>query len=255
MKFMLSHTTTGISGSLKNSKTFFIVDSFAMAEYTIFSLCTANYKDAYDFAIDSWLEHTDANIVIYSDTTWDSHKRVQIKKVFSKSTDWGTNICRKSDASIKALSEGDNLAFVDMDCYLRGDLGHVFDKSFDLAATKLERKGNVSTGVYFYRSNSNSERFMKRWNGIVKKLAGFGSRKQRPRDQVTFSKAIEELSGKMKIIDVGHSKYNRKISDTTRNTKQIRELVEHNPLVLHFYNKSYLSQRNVREVFEALNVK
>ena len=221
-------------------------------EYSIFSICTENYKDAYDFAIGSWLQKTKANITIYSDAQWPvKSPRVQIKKIFSKSSDWGTNICRKAQASKEAFKEGKNLAFVDMDCWLRGDLGHVFEKDFDLAATKLERKGNVSTGVYFYRNNDKAKKFMDLWERKVKSLKNFGNRSKRPLDQVTFSKTIEE-SKNMTIIDVGAPKYNRKISDTKRNPKQIKELENDNPIVLHFYNKSYLNNANVSEVFGAL---
>ena len=224
--------------------------------YNIFSICTENYKDAFDFAIGSWIKNTSADITIYSDAKWKSpDPRVTIKSVFAKSNDWGTNICRKCEASIAAINDGGkNLAFVDMDCYLRGDLGHVFNESFDLAATKLERKGNVSTGVFFLRNNGKSLKFMKAWELEVKALKNFGDRSKKPLDQVTFSKVIDNLKSGMKIIDVGAEKYNRKISDTKRTSKQVKMLQSDDPLVLHFYNKSYLSKSNVQQVFKALGV-
>lgn len=223
--------------------------------YTIFSICTENYKDAYDFAIDSWLNNTKAHkIIIYSDIEWEpKDPRIKIEKIFSQSSDWGTNICRKSKASLEALNEGDNLVFVDMDCYIRGDIGHVFRNGFDLAVTKLERKGNVSTGIYFFRNNPKTNKFMNIWENTVKTLNGFGSRKSRPKDQVTFSSTIDKMARAMTISNLDYCRYNRKITDIKRTKEQLRNLKADNSLVLHFYNKSYNSSRNIDEVFGILS--
>jgi hypothetical protein len=222
-------------------------------DYNVFSLCTENYKDAFNFAIQSWLDNIDADITIYSDATWKSpSKRVKIEKVFSKSTDWGTNICRKPQASRMAMELGQNLAFIDMDCWVRSDLGHIFNQSFDMATTKMDRRGNICTGIYFYRNNAKMHKFLKLWEVNVKALKGFGSRKSKPKDQTTYSDTIYALQHDMEFINLDHSKYNRKISDTQRNPKQLKQLADDDSIVLHFYNKSYLSKRNVTEVFKTL---
>ena len=57
--------------------------------YCIYTICTKNFKDAYDFAIDSWLKNTTADkIYVYSDYYWEpTDNRVEVIPIL-KSGDW-----------------------------------------------------------------------------------------------------------------------------------------------------------------------
>lgn len=222
-------------------------------KYLMFGICTENYKDAFEFAIKSWTRQNASKIIIYSDITWD-YPGVEIKKVLDKSTNWQKNICLKATCSKLALQEGyENVVFVDMDCYLRGDLGHVFEKDFDIATTELQRKGNISTGCYFMKNTESTNRFIDRWIKEVDKIGdNYGSRfGTLPKDQVTFS-IVAENNNDHHLIDLPKSRYNRKIKLVKRNEKQLNDIKNDDSLVLHFYNKSYLSAENISEVFGAL---
>lgn len=220
----------------------------------MYGICTENYKDAYDFSINSWLRQDADKIIIYSDTTWETQNpRIEIKKVFSKSNQWNRNICLKAEASILALKEGyDNICFIDMDCYLRGNLSHVFNKNFDIAVTELKRKNNISTGTFFVKNNTNTKLFFSKWLSIIKSIKNYKSKNDGiPQDQETFSKVVYGFKD-LNIIDLPKHKYNRKISNTKRNEKQKKDLKLDDSLVLHFYNKSFKIDSNKNEVFSCL---
>ena len=221
----------------------------------IFTICTESYRDAFDFAIDSWTRRDAKKILVYSDSKW-SHidRRVEIKNVFEKSENWGENICRKAKSGIMSLDEDfENIVFVDMDCFLRADIGHVFDLDFDLAVTRLDREDNASTGVMFLKNNGRVKDFFQSWQDEINSITKFSERHDGIiDDQKTFSKVVELKMNDMKILNLDFRKYNRKISDTKRSDKQKEDLLNDNSIILHFYNKSFLNKNNVKEVIGLL---
>jgi hypothetical protein len=219
----------------------------------IHTICTKSYKDAFDFAISSWLRNTSAKrIIVYTDAEWPSpDSRVEIVKAFEPGGSWTDNACRKPTMALKTLVENcTNIAFVDMDCYIRRDLAHVFDQQFDVAFTKLERKDNVSSGIYFYRRRRCVRHFMELWR---KAIADVIERKEHEcLSQRTLSRVIDEMAGKMEILGLDASVYNRKIKAIVRNPEQRRALANDDSAVLHFYGRSYQCKDAVTDVMNIL---
>ena len=69
--------------------------------YCIYTICTKNFKDAYDFAIESWLVNTSASkIYVYSDCSWEADdSRVEIIPLFDRCEDWLKAVSYKVTAS------------------------------------------------------------------------------------------------------------------------------------------------------------
>ena len=141
-----------------------------MVDYSIFTMCSKNYKDAYDFVIDSWLRTSVKNIYIYTDDpNWKSNNdRIIIINLFNSiSKDWLVNTGRKVIAAKNVITIAEErLVFLDIDCYLVKDIGHVFeDYDFDFAVTRLTKpRSNVSVGVYFFYNTENNRKFFDDWH-------------------------------------------------------------------------------------------
>ena len=143
-----------------------------------------------------------------------------------------------------------------MDCYLLGDLEHVFDQSFDIAVTKLKRENNISTAIIFMKVNKNVRRFLNSWKDRVDQLGISGERHSNMIvDQYTFSKTVYEYTD-LKYLDLDPRKFNRKIKDIVRTPQQRTDLANDKgvTLVLHFYHQSFKNPDNVKEVLEIIGV-
>ena len=221
--------------------------------YMIYSLCSANYRDAFDFVIDSWLASDAGHIRIYTDDPSWKDDRVELKCMFEPSTDWLVNAARKSNATLDAVQtiSAENIVFLDIDCLLTGDIGHVFEKDFDIAVTRLEREF-CSNGVFFMRP------FQQEVQDFAAAYATAQGNLPRPKgktwdyDQKAFMQGLAKVE--VDAINLNHRVYNRKIGDVRRTPKQIKDLQDDQSLVLHFYNNSYRSEENVAEVFGALDL-
>lgn len=220
--------------------------------YCIYTICTKNFKDAYDFSINSWLNNTTAEkMYVYTDDVdWASNNsRIEIIPLFDKCEDWLTSVNYKVTASKAVVKKPfDKFVFVDMDCYLTGDLGHVFEQEFDFAVTRLNNllpDVRVSTGMFFFKDTEKIHQFFIWWEELQKNV--WGKEKACSQSQNAFSMLIRKLNedGDYNILDVDVDIYNRKISNKWLSglEKDIKKVI-----VLHFYNNSYRNVDCVKKV-------
>jgi UDP-N-acetylglucosamine pyrophosphorylase len=234
-------------------------------KYSIFTICTENYRDAYEFVIDSWLNNTKAEkIYIYTDDDkWKiSNPRIELVKFLDKSTDWLKIVKTKTTVFKHFLTTYniDNSIFVDMDCYIKEDLGHVFENKFDVAVTRLNQKRTaVSTGIILVKNREKMIPFLDEWNNQQEHLDS-KRRKVKERtcsnNQKSFSDLIRKKNRdrKMNVLDLDVDIYNRKakpnrIKDLVKQEKAGKKIK-----VLHFYNTSYRNKKYVKQVTEEIGL-
>jgi len=227
--------------------------------YCIYTICTKNFKDAYNFVIDSWLNNTIAEkIYIYTDDIdWVSNNyRIEIIPLFGACNDWLTSVNYKVTASKDVVKKPfEKLVFVDMDCYLTGDLEHVFEQEFDFAVTRLNNPHpdvRVSTGIFFFHNTEKTKKLFDEWEELQKNV--WGKEKACSQSQNAFSMLIRQHHeiGDYNIIDLDVDIYNRKTS--TKWLIDLRKDIE-KTIVLHFYNTSYRDDYCVNEVMNMLKEK
>lgn len=222
-----------------------------MVGYSIFSVCTKNYRDAYEFSIDSWLRTGVKNIYIYTDdANWKSNNdRVKIIKLFDETDDWLTNIGRKVDAVRDVVRFGDErLIFMDIDCYLVNDIGYVFDVyDFDFAVTRLHRTNiDVSSGIYFFLNTERNRKFIDAWGKEQKIVRGRGIGVKPfagSYGQAGFSNVMRRYrdSKARKVIDLDVNRYNKKVGKPTQKASAIEDIKNKKVEVLHFYARTWRS--------------
>ena len=260
-----------------------------MDSYSIFTVCTQDYRDASDFSMDSWLATTARHIYVYTDDpTWVAKTdRVSILPITSRmmtrtrrrrnrqlrksrstfaSYVWLMHVGLKALAFQRVLDEtsGENVVFLDADCYVLSDIQDVFEQDFDLAVVRFLEGITISSGVWFSRNNQNTKYFSSHW--LKKqdefKNAGFGSFRQSSYSQNAFDSVLRRAyeDGVCRILKLPFDMYSLKVKDCSElpadKALRVKNLLLENlrkkPKILHFYNNSYRNEQLKNEVFEAL---
>jgi len=240
-----------------------------MKPYHIFTICTKNYRDAYEFSIASWLSKAVEKVYVYTDdATWQSdNERVEIIPHFVESASWLINVGRKPAAALHLLSTQPsltNIIFLDADCFVRHELGGMFEKKFDFAPTLIEHADCISSGVWFFRNNATVVAMMERWKKVQRKnkKAGRGMSPHRTSySQLALDTIVREhmAGGPAKIYLESSRFYNRGIS--TQDTdwwspRGIRlplrgDLERDKVAILHFQGNEYRRPKLLAAVAEA----
>lgn len=210
--------------------------------YSIFTICTENYRDAWDVMRESWLHTSAEKVVIYTDKYWEEPgDRVEIVPFFSKSSDWLTNVGHKVRATNDILRRvGGKLVFVDIDCWLNYDPVETFKLDFDLAVTRLYNLDvAVSTGIYFIRDNDFMMEFCREWmslqDGILERNPHLQERTC-SHSQAAFSSICRKYQNDKKVLDLPVGIYNRKVKQgVLKKVLTEKDLIK----VFHFYNLAF----------------
>lgn len=237
-----------------------------MVNYSIFTMCSKNYRDAYNFVIDSWLRTSVKNIYVYTDDPdWKSNNdRITIiNNLFDSVTDdWLINTGRRVIAAKDVIKKAEEkLVFLDVDCYLVKDIGHIFeDYDFDFAVTRLtEPRIDVSAGVYFFHNTENNRKFFDEWQESQKlnhkKGTGttvYGS----SYTQQAFSYVIRKYynTKSHKIINLNAAVYNRKTGKPSIIDSTIEDLKENKIEILHFYARTWRNE-DINKILPHLSTK
>lgn len=233
-----------------------------MQPYLIITLCTKNYRKAYDFVIDSWLRTDAERIYVYTDDSeWKSNNdRVEIVHYFIPSDDWLLNVGKKVFCCLAAIKilDTDNFIFIDIDCYITAKLGDIFDHDFDIAATRVdEPKLDTSTGFFCFRNNERLRKFFLRWQADQETAR----RKRRgvkegcgAYEQIAFSELLRKMrkNGELKVLSLNADWYNRKTRLALINHQALKDK---RLKVLHFYTKSFLDEKCIVEVNKTFDLK
>lgn len=225
----------------------------------IYTLCSRGYRDAYDFVIGSWLKQPVDEVVVFTDFDFEPEdERVKIRKVFELSDDWLINVGRKVGVCKRIANEsdkGEEIIFIDVDCYLNENICGVFELPFDIAVTRLKSSVEVSSGIFFWRNNNRMNQFFEAWGKIQSiyflNKYGVGARKtsysQNAFDTLVRKK-FEYFPKTVLSLDV--IRYNRKVGPTQM-PKVLSDIRRGKVKVFHFYNNSYRDAKFVKMVFEA----
>lgn len=223
-----------------------------MFEYSIFTMCTKNYRGAYEFCIASWLRTAAKYIYIYTDDeSWKSNNdRIKIIKLFDESNDWLVNVGRKYMIAKDVVRFGDKLLmFADIDCYFINDIGYIFDKyDFDFAVTRLYKMNTeVSSGLYLFYNTRHNRKFIDDWETDQKRnfKMGIGVKPHAGSySQLGFSNTLRryDTQGTHKVIDLDMERYQRKSGKPHQKHNIIEDIKQNKIEVLHFYAKTWGSE-------------
>jgi hypothetical protein len=235
-----------------------------MQPYSIITLCTKNYREAYNFVIDSWLRTKAERVYVYTDDSeWQSNNdRIEIVHYFRQSNDWLLNVGKKVFCCIDSIKrqsvDTDNFIFLDIDCYITAEIGDLFDQSFDIAATRVdEPKLDTSTGFFCFRNNIKIKNFFSQWpmdQEAVRKQGRGVKEGCGAYEQIAFSELIRKMrkNRELKVLSMNADWYNRK----TRLALINHEALKDSKLkVLHFYTGSFKDDACIAEVNKTFDLK
>lgn len=242
-----------------------------MHNFDIVSYCSLNYKDAYDFVIDSWIKNSLCNnITIYTDGDLikSNNPKVKIIKLFNKySNDWLIGTGRRLDALkhyINSKPQCDFFCFFDIDCYVVKPFVEIFDimkPFFDLTVTRLfprtENSSITSTaGLFFIKNNQAGCDFISDWKLLSDKY------KQEKRGvepykishvQYAFTKMVMQgydLRKMYKVYVASEKIYN---SENSIDSRWLKEIERNHPKILHFKGRRWRNQNLVKRIFSIVD--
>lgn len=228
-----------------------------MNNFSIYTICTENYKDAIDFLLPSWLRLKSVDkIYIYTDfdLSYDNERVVVLNKI-NKTDDWLKIVGLKSILLDDFLSFYNEkyFAFIDIDCYIVKDVSSIFDKDFDVAATRMNSKKVANSGVWFCKNTENTKRFANEWMNLQKEYKNkkIGVKKHNSSySQRSFSFILHrEYKNKtyLNVLPVDVNKYNYEDDDVD---KWVNDIIKHNPYILHFKGRRWRDKSIINKVFK-----
>jgi hypothetical protein len=232
-----------------------------MNEFEIFSYCSHNYMDAYEFVIDSWLEQSGASkITIYSDFMREpTRDKVEWVHLDGKIESWldgtGARLNAIDDFVFNGRNTYQNYAFIDIDCLITGNISHVFDASFDIALARLfcteSYTHNIANaGVWFAKAGSGSVTFIKDWFQRAKKLKNDEKGIENYRVsyvQYAFTDvAVDHIdTGASSVLNLDYRVYNCEHSKRIKWYHYIRDF---KPYIVHFKGRAFRDPEFVNAV-------
>jgi frataxin-like iron-binding protein CyaY len=217
-----------------------------MKNFTIFTICTENYKDVIDITIPSWLKlNSLEKIYIYTDfdLTYNNDKVVVLNKI-KKTNDWLEIVGLKALLLKDFLDfyEGINFAFIDIDCYIKEDFSEVFNLDFDIAATRMNSRKMANSGVWFCKKGDGIKMFNKQWClkqdeylrkkiGVKKHISSYS--------QKSFSDILHKEYNnekKIKVIPINENIYNCEEDSVDG---WIKKIIKNNPKIIHFKGRKW----------------
>ena len=216
---------------------------------TIITICTENYRDAIDFVLPSWLRHAD-KVVMFTDFKYsDPDSRVHVHNTIKKTDDWLEIVGLKVVILKEFLRRHDDpeFVFLDIDCYLAGDISEVFSNDFDVAATRMFDRKVANSGVWFCKRGRGLDHFAGQWFTLQKELRrkGIGViRHVSSYSQRAFSYVLHN-DHNIKVLPLDKNVYN---SENDNRKKWVQDVAHYNPKVLHFKDRTWRSKEIVDSV-------
>lgn len=209
----------------------------------IINYTSENYKQCLDITSPSWT----CDKIIYSDTD-----NFGIK-IFEKTEDYDENCRRKICAIKRAIQDypGEDLLFVDTDCYIKKIPTEVFEKyNFDIAVTRMVRrkrvKKEINSGVIFIRSN---ERTLKLCNEWLKLCDEYSKDKKIFAEQKALNTLIYDAYDEkidLQAINISEEVYNFERDNAEQFIRDIHERAK----ILHLKRKIWYNEKVLLKIKE-----
>jgi hypothetical protein len=211
-------------------------------QYDIIGFCSENYKECYEFSIDSWLSTDARKIFIYTDGWSDETQddRVQFVNIKEKETDWVKNVGNKITCINdywKREDSIDDFCFLDVDNYITRDMTHIFEKNKTVGLTRIGMSGKtVSSGNVFLKKNPITRKFLDDWLILQEehRVKGNWRSNQVAYDQSSIhNMTLRDISGpnQYQITSFDGNVYN---SEDDNNTLWLQKIAQYKPVLLHF---------------------
>jgi len=225
-------------------------------KFSIFTICTENYKDAIDFSIPSWLGlGTLDNIFIYTDFDLAyPDKRVIIINDLDKTSDW-LKIVRLKAMLLRRFILTYNcpyFCFIDIDCYITGDISDMFNNDFDIAATRMMHPiYGANAGVWFCKNTPALSKFANEWIELQEQFKENGRgvmKHDQSYSQLSYSDILHrELKNKtyLTVLPIPSVIYNNEADDVNVWAEGVKN---NHPKVIHFKGRRWRDSELVKRI-------
>jgi hypothetical protein len=242
-------------------------------DYNIVTYCSANYKSALDFCLDSWFTTKVNRVYCYTDTLTLSYRQIHqyqgrlrlLKLGLPASEDWVENIGRKPDAVARYLSlhlPEPLFCFLDVDCLVLRDLSPAFSEMppHDIGVTRLlglPPGVTINCGAWYGQNNEAVRNFVTAWCALSKQYRK-NRRMHQPNlpayEQYAFDTILRQAYCHKKSLRVQPLApvWNSENSNLKEWCHTIRQAV---PYVLHFKGGRWQRPDELAQVLQAAQPK
>ena len=218
--------------------------------FEIFAYCSKNYKDAYDFVIDSWTKlDTVTKITLYTD--WEftpNNPKIEVIKMFDEDESWIVGTGRRLDVikhfSYKNKGTQKNVLFLDIDCYIVKDVSEIFNKDFDIAISRLNScfhyaNKTATAGLWFCKLSDGYYNFIEEWFSRAQQLKNENIGLDNHRIsyvQYSFTDVAKTITPAYKVLAIDEKIYN---SEHSILDKWYDMIQRYKPKILHFKGQRF----------------
>ncbi len=211
--------------------------------YSIFTICRQQDKDIANLCIPSWVEQKEVEkICVYTDFNLDHglmSDKIQVITAFGKGADWLKAAGLKPHILKKFFTscQPERFVYLDIGCYIRDGIAKVFEKDFEIALTRLNKKENALSSVFFMHSGRGVRGFADKWIDMQEKLLSYKIG-IKPEKSSYSDKAFSALvhSREFRTLGLDERVYCSE-AETVRDYK--RSIRINSPKILHFKNNGW----------------
>ncbi len=221
------------------------------ASYSIFTICRQQDKDIANLCIPSWVEQDDVErVCVYTDFDLNyglMSEKIQIIREINKDADWLSAAGLKPHILKKFFItyQPQRFVYLDVGCYIKENITKVFEKEFDIALTRLNKKVNASGSVIFIRSGKRVRDFADKWIDMQGKLLSYRIG-IRPGKSSYSDKALSTLvhSREFSVLGLDERVYCSE-AETARDYK--RNIRVSSPKILNFNSGYHIAKEALKQ--------
>ena len=231
--------------------------------FQILTYCSQAYLPALEWVLPSWTRPDVEQIHVVSDfgpmgsqASWEK-QNVVWHPDYEPSEDWFINNTRRAEVAWKYAPSSGLWAFLDLDCWIRGDVLPAFGPPNTISVTRFWSKerhtgGTITDGTWYANMGPNVKVFLGRWVELTKSMGRFKAAHGRATtQQYAFTKLCRDAfrtGVPCHINTVPEQIYNCEHSVPAR---LIKKASENSPVVIHFKGGTWNNAQFVKRVLRA----
>ena len=231
--------------------------------YDIITYCSENYKDCFNFSIDSWLKTNARRIYIYTDGWSDDRfdNRVQFINISDKESNWVENVGKKLICIDDYWYRSDTcnyFCFLDMDNYITADISEIFENTTTVSLTRIDLPHKtVSAGNVFFFKNDLSREFLDKWIQLQNEHRISTKYHEHYRGVAHDQTSLHELTwndlrgaNRYNIVSLVSHIYNAEHNDFWHHKNKV---TQYKSKIIHFKDQRWKNQQFVNEMKDIIS--
>ena len=225
----------------------------------ILTYCSRSYRPCLSWVLPSWDRPDIQEILVATDFPPEEaprHAKIRAFQAFPPSDNWVEHTSRKAAVAARYLPDG-LVAFLDLDCWIRGNLSDAFGAPNTISVTRFWSKevhtgGTITSGAWYANVSDGVRQFMRQWEAETEaRYAEHASPGATTSEQYVFTELCRKsfrTGVPCGVNTIPESLWNCEHSDTNMMVQKARANAA---IVLHFKGGTWRDAEHVKAAIEA----